>query len=398
MTAVVGLPGFARSPFGLTLKTVSRSPQTQDLTLPTLRRRPALARALAGWYARGHRDLPWRRTRDPYRIWVSEIMLQQTRVETAIPYYERFLVRFPDVEALAAADLDEVLKAWEGLGYYARARNLHRAAGIVVASHDGRMPRALDAVQALPGVGRSTAGSILCFAHGQRHPVVDGNVKRVLLRLYAVAEDMARPPVDRWLWRAAETLVASAPDPADHNQALMDLGARLCAPKRPICGGCPLKRWCEARRRGTHHEIPHRRRARAIPHYTIGVGVIRNARGEVFVQKRPAEGLLGGLWEFPGGKREERERLTETVRREVAEELGMEVAVGAKIATIHHAYTHFRITLHAYHCTLVGSVRRPRSRAADAWQWLRVTRLSDLAFPRANQRILELLLADPALG
>jgi A/G-specific adenine glycosylase len=371
---------------------VTRAPKTTEPELPELpelRRRPAFARALAAWYGRGHRDLPWRRTADPYRIWVSEIMLQQTRVETVIPYYQRFVTRFGDAAALAAADLDEVLKLWEGLGYYARARNLHRAAGLVVSDHGGQVPRDLAAVNALPGVGRSTAGSILCFAHGQRHPVLDGNVKRVLLRLYAVAADKTRPPVERWLWRAAETLVADAPDPADHNQALMELGATVCNAGSPTCGDCPVRRWCEARRQGTQHQIPLPRPKRTTPHYTIAVGVIRNEEGDVLVQKRPANGLLGGLWEFPGGKREGREKLTETVRREIAEELDIDVAVGAKITTLGHAYTHFRITLHAYHCTHLSGTPRPR--AADAWQWLPVSRLPDLAFPRANQRILELL-------
>jgi A/G-specific adenine glycosylase len=258
-----------------------------------------------------------------------------------------------------------------------------------MSQHHGRIPTDLDAVLALPGVGRSTAGSILCFAHGQRHPVLDGNVKRVLLRLYAVAQDKARPPVERWLWRAAETLLADAADPADHNQALMELGATRCAPQAPGCDGCPVRRWCAARRAGIQEQLPARGKRRATPHHTIAVGVIANAAGEVLVQRRPAAGLLGGLWEFPGGKREGGERLTETVRREVAEELGVAVAVGAKIATLQHAYTHFRITLHAYHCRLLRGTPRPR--AADAWQWLPVARLPELAFPRANQRILELL-------
>ncbi len=318
-------------------------------------------------------------------------MLQQTRVETVIPYYQRFLERFRDVATLATAELDEVLKLWEGLGYYARARNLHRAAGILVTDHGGLMPRDLAAVNGLPGVGRSTAGSILCFAHGQRHPVLDANVKRVLLRLYAVAADKGRPPVDRWLWRAAEILVEDAPDPADHNQALMELGATVCGSGAPTCGDCPVRRWCQAHRQGRQHQIPLPRPKRATPHYTIGVGVIHNDIGDVLVQKRPADGLLGGLWEFPGGKREGREKLTETVRREIAEELGIEVSVGTKITTLEHAYTHFRITLHAYHCTHLGGTPKPR--AADAWQWLPVAQLSDLAFPRANQRILELLNA-----
>ncbi len=364
--------------------------------LPSLRRRPAFARNLLDWYGRGHRDLPWRHTRDPYRIWLSEIMLQQTRVETVLSYYERFLERFPDVTSLAAGDLDEVLKLWEGLGYYARARNLHKAAGLVISHHGGQLPKDIESVNALPGVGRSTAGSLLCFAHGQRHPVLDGNVKRVLLRLWAVAEDKARPPVERWLWRAAETLLADANHPADYNQALMELGATVCTPRTPNCRGCPVKRGCAAKKKGIQENLPVRKRKGATPHYTIGVGVIANDAGEVLVQKRPAAGLLGGLWEFPGGKRQGRETLPETVRREIAEELEIEVQVGDPIATIRHAYTHFHITLHAYHCHHLRGAPRPR--AADAWQWLPVARLPELAFPRANQRILELLLNAAASG
>jgi len=316
-------------------------------------------------------------------------MLQQTRVEAVIPYYRRFLARFPSIRKLAAAPLDDVLKQWEGLGYYARARNLHRAAQAVAAHHRGRFPRDLKSVQALPGIGRSTAGSILCFAFGQRHPVLDGNVKRVLLRLYDVALDKSRPAVERWLWRAAQTLLVGAEVAYDYNQAAIELGATVCTPTSPQCPDCPIRKWCFARRAGSQHEIPFRPPTRRTPHYTIGIGVVHR-RGKIFIQRRPPEGLLGGLWEFPGGKRVGREPLTETVRRELAEELGIDVEVGLKIARVEHAYTHFRITLHAYHCQHLRGTPRPT--AADAWRWVPLARLPRYAFPRANQRVLERLL------
>jgi A/G-specific adenine glycosylase len=345
--------------------------------------------SLYRWYRSNGRSLPWRETRDPYAIWISEIMLQQTRVDTVLPYFQRFMARFPDVAALAASDPDEVLKLWEGLGYYARARNLRRGAVRIADEHRGRFPETLDAVAALPGIGRSTAGAILSAAFGQALPVLDGNVRRILLRLDNLAEDPRRAETQARLWARAQRLVEVAPDPFEHNQAMMELGALLCLPRQPRCGECPVAAECAARQAGTAADLPVRGPSRELPHYTIGVGVLSDGEGRVYIQRRPEEGLLGGLWEFPGGKREGREGLTETVRRELEEELGVRVRVGAKIVTVRHAYSHFRITLHAFHCRLLSGVPQPR--AAQEGRFVPFSDLERFAFPTANRRILDAL-------
>jgi A/G-specific adenine glycosylase len=349
-----------------------------------------LRRRLLAWYDENRRDLPWRGDRDPYRIWVAEVMLTQTRVETVIPYYERFLERFPDVEALAAADLDEILKAWEGLGYYARARNLHRAARILVDRHDGELPRTAEALQELPGIGPYTAGAVASIAFGRPVPAVDGNVRRVISRL----RDLPAPKPAR-IRELVEPLVVGRP--GDVNQALMDLGAMVCVARSPRCEECPLEPACLARARGTQAERPRPRPARPRPHYDIGVGLIWRG-GRVLLSKRPPEGLLGGLWEFPGGKREPGETPVAAMVREVREELGVEVAPEEKIAAIDHAYSHFEITLHAYRCRHVDG--EPRAREGQELAWVTVDELDDYAFPAANRRILKMLAGEgrPSTG
>ena len=353
---------------------------------------PAFARALAAWFDGGSRDLPWRRTRDPYRIWLSEIMLQQTRVETVLPYYARFLERWPTVEALAGAEQGDVLKTWEGLGYYARCRNLHRAAQQIVATHGGRLPDSLDGWLALPGVGRSTAGAILTFGFGQRHPLLDGNVKRVLTRLWDVAEVVTRAPVERRLWAWSAELLNAAGDPWTHNQAMMELGARVCAPREPACGACPGADHCAARAAGSQGQRPVKKPKKPLPHKQIGVAVIGDEQGRILIQLRPPEGLLGGLWEFPGGKQEPGETIEDCVRRETAEELGLDVEVGPLVTRVKHAYSHFRITLHAYRCTVLRGTPTPR--VAPEWRWVPLGELTRYAFPKANKTVIEALLAD----
>lgn len=334
--------------------------------------------------------MPWRHSRDPWAIWVSEILLQQTRVETVIPYYHRFLEAFPTPAALATASLEAVLKLWEGLGYYARARNLHRAAAEVVSRHGGQVPRAFAEVLALPGVGRSTAGSILCFAHGQAHPVLDGNVQRVLLRVLGVPRDPTDPAVRRWLWSTADILVRGAARPGDYNQGLLDLGATVCTPRGPRCADCPVASWCTARRQGQVEVIPVRRPRGPLPHQVVAVALITRRRdGRILVQQRPAEGLLGGLWELPGGKQAPEEALDETVRRELREELGVRVQVGARFVQVAHAYSHFRVTLHAFHVRLAGG--RPRPLAARALRWVSREELAQLPIPKATQKVLDAL-------
>lgn len=344
---------------------------------------------LYDWYRANHRRLPWRDTRDPYRVWVSEVMLQQTRVETVLGYYDRFVARYPDVATLAAAPLEEVLKVWEGLGYYARCRNLHRAAGIVVSRHGGSFPRSPEALASLPGVGRSTAGAIASIAFGVPAPVLDANVRRVLARLLDLRSDLSSPRNLGRLWKTASDLVLRAPDPGLHNQALMECGAMICTPDDPHCPDCPLNGRCRSRRRGTVDRIPAKRPPRVRPHLDIAVGVIVRPGGEVFVQRRPEHKMLGGLWEFPGGKVEPGESPEAAVRREVREELGVEVSVDREVTTVHHEYTHLRVTLHAFLCRIAQG--EPSPCEAAAWTWTSVHDLSRYPFPRANQKVIAAL-------
>ncbi len=348
------------------------------------------AEALILWYHQHGRLLPWRDTRDPYAIWLSEIMLQQTQVNTVKAYYAKFLTLFPTIQDLAQAPLEAVMKAWEGLGYYARCRNLHKTAQIITEQYQGRFPETLEAVEALPGIGRSTAGAILTFAYGQRHPLLDGNVKRVLSRIFKIEEDPALTAVQKTMWVASEALLEEADDSYAFNQGIMELGATVCLPQAPRCLLCPVQPFCEAYAFGMQQELPVKAKRKPVPHYDIAVGVIWNKENQVLIQQRPAEGLLGGLWEFPGGKQEPDETLETTVQREIAEELGIDIVVCEKIETVKHAYTHFKITLHAYRCVYQSG--EPHPRAATAWKWVPVSELPQYAFPKANKTVLEGLL------
>ncbi len=324
-----------------------------------------LARLLLDWYRGAARQLPWRGSGDPYAIWVSEIMLQQTRVETVIPYYQRWMAQFPTVQALAAAPEQAVLKAWEGLGYYSRARNLHRAAGVIVERYSGRFPEEAAELRELPGVGRYTAGAIASMAFGNDEPALDGNIRRVLARLFDVALPARSPEGEARLWElAAEHLPGG--QAGDYNQALMDLGALICVPRAPACLICPLAGMCLAFARGTQAERPVLARKPAVPHYLVTAAIIQRD-GQVLIARRPENGLLGGLWEFPGGKLEDGEDLPACLRREIAEELGATVEVGEQFGIYRHAYTHFRVTLHAFCCTLIEGEPRPIQPSDLAW-------------------------------
>ena len=346
---------------------------------------------LLAWYDAHRRDLPWRRTHDPYRIWLAETMLQQTRVETAIPYYRRFLRRFPTPKTLADASIDDVLTLWAGLGYYRRARNLHAAAQRIVADHAGRVPDDPQALRALPGVGRYTAGAILSIAFGRAAPAVDGNVTRVLCRLFAIASNAKAGPTQKRLWTLAERLVP-AERPGHFNQALMDFGATLCTPTRPACGVCPVRDLCRAFGAGRQLDLPRLPRARPIPHYDVPIGLIWR-RGRLLIAKRRPDVMLGGLWEFPGGKPRDGETLPEALRREIAEEVALHATVRGHFLSCRHAYSHFRITLHAYHCTAPRG--RPRPLASDAVRWVTVPQLADYPFPSGSARIIRRLEAHP---
>jgi A/G-specific adenine glycosylase len=307
-----------------------------------------MADALLRWYAVAQRDLPWRRTRDSYAIWVSEIMLQQTQVATVLPYYERFMARFPTVRALAGAQLDEVLALWQGLGYYTRARSLHAAARRVCDLYDGNIPHQRTALRALPGIGDYTAGAVLSIAFGLDEVAVDGNVVRVLCRLFDVAEDPARGATRLLLRRHAEGLLPSG-RAGDYNQAMMELGAVICLPRAPQCLLCPLTSYCRARELGVHEQRPLPRVRAEIPHRSFAAAICERD-GRLLLVRRQPSGLLGGLWEFPQSEILEGQNGPDALHRALEATLGMQVRVGAQVAIIKHAYTHFRLTTTVYRC------------------------------------------------
>lgn len=316
-------------------------------------------------------------------------MLQQTQVKTVIPYYERWLLKFPTIEQLAAADLQEVLKAWQGLGYYARARNLHSCAREIVQKYGGAFPQDFQTVTALPGIGRTTAGGILSAAFNRPVAILDGNVKRILARLSALQVPPAK--ANKQLWQLSESLL-DRENPRDFNQALMDLGATLCTAHNPACLICPWQVHCEAYNLGMQSELPMREVSSPIPHKNIGVAVIWNDSGKILIDRRKQSGLLGGLWEFPGGKQEDGESLEACIQREIREELAIAIEVGEHLITIDHAYTHFRVTLNVYHCRLISG--EPQPIECDEIRWVTLAEIDQFPFPAANVKIIEALRQD----
>lgn len=329
--------------------------------------RRAFHRDLLRWYRRCHRPLPWRATRDPYRIWVSEIMLQQTRVETVRPYYARWLRAFPTVQALARATDDRVLKLWEGLGYYSRARNLHRAAQTVVREHGGKLPRSTHGLQGLPGIGRYTAGAIASIAFGERAPLVDGNVARVFARIFAIDADVNSPRTAQSLWRLAEDLLPET-GPGEFNQALMELGALVCTPTNPRCDACPMHPVCRARARGLVGRLPNRGNKPQVTHVVAHAALVRHG-GKILLQRRPQRGLLASFWELP-----------------LAD--GRLFRAGRQLCEVRHTITHHRITMRVLEC-----VPRVRFRSNGRWRWVTRRQLRALALPAAHRRAIQRVLS-----
>ncbi|NPV78520.1 MAG: A/G-specific adenine glycosylase [Anaerolineae bacterium] len=347
-----------------------------------------ISRRLLEWYAHSARVLPWRGRSDAYGVWVSEIMLQQTRVETVIAYYRRWMERFPSLTELAAATEQEVLRFWEGLGYYSRARNLHRAARLLVSEFQGNLPASKAELERLPGIGRYTAAAIASIAFGQDEATLDGNIRRVLSRFYNIELPAGSPQAERTLWRlASENLPPGRA--GDYNQALMDLGAMVCTPRAPSCGGCPLDGLCQARLLGIQEQRPVRQARSDVPHYTVAAAVIQRD-GKTLIARRPSSGLLGGLWEFPGGKQEPSEDITACLVREIQEELGAAVQIKATLGIYKHAYTHFRVTIHAFACTLLGN-EEPQPLHASEIRWVRPGELEDFPMGKVDRQIARAL-------
>ncbi|MCJ7586154.1 MAG: A/G-specific adenine glycosylase [Anaerolineales bacterium] len=349
---------------------------------------------LLRWYSTHARALPWRDHPNPYAVWVAEIMLQQTRVETVIPYFERWMRRFSTVHDLAAASEQEVLTVWEGLGYYSRARNLHRAAQIVVCEHGGELPSDIPTLRRLPGIGRYTAGAIASIAYGLDEPTLDGNLRRVFARLFDVHEPADLSVGEKILWKlAAEHLPHGRA--GDYNQAIMDLGATVCTPHAPDCAACPLSGLCLAYALGVREERPVLKPKPATPHHTVTAAIIERD-GKYLLARRPQKGLLGGLWEFPGGKVEAGESLESALHREIHAELGMAIRVGAPFGIYRHAYTHFRFTLHAFLCYPNGD--EPRALEAGELSWVSPSELSAYPMGKVDRQIARRLATDTLTG
>jgi len=339
------------------------------------------------WYDRHRRDLPWRRTDDPYAIWVSETMLQQTRVETVIPYYERFLRRFPDVRSLATADRDDLYAHWAGLGYYSRARNLQAAARRIVEEHDGRLPGDAEALRALPGIGRYTAGAVASIAFDRPEPVVDGNVARVISRVRGLREDIRSRPMVETLWSEA-ALWVHGPRPGDLNQALMELGATLCTPRAPRCEVCPLTRMCDARAAGDATSLPRKLPARTARRMEA-VAAWLERRGRVLAVRRPQSGLLGGLWELPGGPLVASEAPEQGLARCLRESVGLLVERAIRVGEVEHVFTHRRLRLHVFRCEGVSG--RVRLDGFDAHVWVPPAGVGRLGHGAPTRKALALL-------
>ncbi|MFH1941823.1 MAG: A/G-specific adenine glycosylase [bacterium] len=345
------------------------------------------SRKLLAWYGKHRREMDWRETDDAYRIWISEVMLQQTQVNTVSDYYRRFISRFPTIQDLADADIGDVMKVWEGLGYYSRARNLHRAAGEIVRRFGGIIPDDLDALMSLPGVGRYTAGAVLSIAFGKPVPVLDGNIIRVLTRVFHVTENVGKSNTQKTLWSLAEALLPENRI-RDFNQGMMELGALVCKPKRPLCLDCPICRICEAKRLSIQEKLPVKPARKSVPHYDVTAGIVWK-NNYFLITLRPQKGLLGGLWEFPGGKKEAGESLEGCLRRELREELGIDVDVGEHLVSVKHAYTHFRITLHVFHCRFTnGNIQL---NTCEDYRWIKNDDLDAFAFPGADRKVIDLL-------
>ena len=336
-----------------------------------------LSPRLLKWYRQHGRTLPWRDHPDAYAVWVSEIMLQQTRVETVIPYFEKWMNLFPDVQALANASEQDVLNAWEGLGYYSRARNLHQAAKIVASKFNGQLPHDLTELRRLPGIGRYTVGAIASMAFGMDEATLDGNLRRVFARLFDVSEFADSPTGEKILWDLAAQNLPKG-QAGDYNQALMDLGATICLPKNPRCLLCPLMEICKSRKNGTQDLRPVLKAKKVSPQYIHAAAVIIQ-RGRVLLAQRPADGLLGGMWEFPNGRvnADPAKELTKVLNAAYSLKVKKKEALGV----IQHAYTHFKVTVHAFRCDCAPIPKNKNLK------WVRIIELNDYPMGKVDRGI-----------
>jgi A/G-specific adenine glycosylase len=339
-------------------------------------------RLLEWFQIHGRHDLPWQKDQSPYRVWISEIMLQQTQVATVIPYYERFMEAFPDVKTLANAKQDQVLHLWTGLGYYARARNLHKAAKIILEEYQGVFPSLLDEIMGLPGIGRSTAGAILSLASEIRHPILDGNVKRVLSRYHGIEGWPGQKKVEQELWSLAEkhTPIKSI---RDYTQAIMDLGATVCIRRNPVCDVCPLTKSCFSRKTARQHDFPGSKPKKTIPSKETIFAIIENNKGEVLLQQRPPSGIWGGLWCFPEVSTDE--PIVDTIKKQ----FGFKIKQQTEYQRFKHTFSHFHLMIRPVHIKLAGKTMMINEEGESTW--LNPAKDSSLGLPAPVVSLLKYL-------
>ena len=340
---------------------------------------------LCSWYEKHQRTLPWRRSKKAYPVWISEVMLQQTQVQTVIPYYKNFMNVFPSIRSLAKAPEDKLLKAWEGLGYYSRALRLKKAAHVILKKYHGCIPENNEDLKTLPGMGDYIASAISSICFEKTNPVVDGNVLRVCLRFWGIYEDIKKASLKGVIRDRLRPYICQT-TPSVFNQAMMELGAMVCRPRDPSCKTCPLKGQCYAFQNNRVSDLPTTTKKQKKPHYQIAVAIVYKGN-KILIAKRKSHGLLGGLWEFPGGKRKGKEALKKTAIREVKEETNIDIQIEEKITSIKHAYSHFSITLTAFRARYVSG--KAKAKEAQALRWIFPEEIKNFAFPTANKKIFQ---------
>lgn len=340
---------------------------------------------LTKWYEENHRKLPWRLNPAPYHTLICEFMAQQTQINTLIPYYKRWLNQFPTVADVANANEDTILKAWEGLGYYSRARNLHKTCQIIVNDFDGNIPQTYEDLIPLPGIGPYIASAIASIAFEEPVPVVDGNVLRVITRFLGLSDDISKQKTKDMIQQKLTPHIKTV-NPSYFNQGLMELGALICKPLNPVCESCPVTGMCYAYNYQSIDKFPVKPKKNKIPHHLVVIGIIKN-KNKILITKRKKDQLLGGLWEFPGGKVKEKESFEQALERELFEELNINPTINHKLCTVNHAYSHFKVTIHAFICET--SEKTLSLNSAETYQWINIDQFDDYAFPKANKVIIE---------
>lgn len=344
---------------------------------------------LLDWFTINRRDLPWRKTYDPYQIWISEIMLQQTQMDRGVIYFQHWMKKFPDPKSIRAASLQELLKCWEGLGYYSRVKNIRKCAEILIEQYNDRLPETAGELEKLPGIGPYTAGAISSIAFNNNAPVVDGNIGRLFARVFNVDQQLKSPTVKKQLWQKAGEILPQG-RAREFNQALMELGALICTPKKPTCSSCPVRQDCFAYRFDVVHARPVKGNISPIIPLFMATGILVH-QGRIFIQQRLDNDIWGGLWEFPGGSIEKGEAPEKTVIREFMEETGFEVKLKDQITTTCHHYTRYRVTLHGFFCSLKKEIMPPTLTAAQDYRWVEPHELDQYAFPSGHRKLIHFL-------